>query len=186
MGNIYFVGPTSDITKKNDYLMHSAKGTTWKNHKYIKKIEDRYYYTKESLSKALNKAGSSIKETKSDLKTRKELGKANKATYDEAFGIKKYVDGVWEPEATTHGSISYSYDKYGNYLGDNYDNKKYWELHETAQKAADKYSKTKLSSVEANSKVVSTILNIVYGTSEENYLIKNFGKHHPNGQEEHV
>lgn len=36
----------------NVYIIHSAKGSTWKNHKYIKKIGDVYYYTKEQLAKA--------------------------------------------------------------------------------------------------------------------------------------
>lgn len=31
-------------------IMHSPKGTTWKDHKYIKKINGVYYYTKNKLS----------------------------------------------------------------------------------------------------------------------------------------
>lgn len=31
-----------------DVLQHSAKGTTWKNHKYIKKIGDVYYYKQKA------------------------------------------------------------------------------------------------------------------------------------------
>lgn len=34
------------------YIAHSAKGSSWKKHKYIKKIGDVYYYTKEQLAKA--------------------------------------------------------------------------------------------------------------------------------------
>ena len=35
-----------EMAKANsDTLEHSAKGTTWKKHKYIKKIGNRYYYT---------------------------------------------------------------------------------------------------------------------------------------------
>lgn len=29
------------------YLIHSAKGTTWSNHKYVKKVGDKYYYKDE-------------------------------------------------------------------------------------------------------------------------------------------
>ena len=29
------------------YIIHSAKGTTWKNHKYIKKVGNKYYYKNE-------------------------------------------------------------------------------------------------------------------------------------------
>ena len=31
----------------NNYLIHSAKGTSWKNHKYIKKVGNKYYYKDE-------------------------------------------------------------------------------------------------------------------------------------------
>ena len=41
-------------------LSHSAKGSKWKDHKYIKKIGDRYYYTQEELAKAAKKAGKAI------------------------------------------------------------------------------------------------------------------------------
>lgn len=30
-----------------NYLIHSAKGTSWKNHKYIKKVGNKYYYKDE-------------------------------------------------------------------------------------------------------------------------------------------
>ena len=30
-----------------NFLVHSAKGTTWKNHKYIKKVGNKYYYKDE-------------------------------------------------------------------------------------------------------------------------------------------
>ena len=31
----------------DNYLVHSAKGTSWKNHKYIKKVGNKYYYKDE-------------------------------------------------------------------------------------------------------------------------------------------
>ena len=31
----------------DNYLIHSAKGTSWKNHKYIKKVGNKYYYKNE-------------------------------------------------------------------------------------------------------------------------------------------
>ena len=42
MRNDFYIGIFEDR-----YLAHSAKGTTWskKNHKYVKKVGDRYYYT---------------------------------------------------------------------------------------------------------------------------------------------
>lgn len=36
-------------------LMHSAKGTTWKNHKYLKKVDGRYIYPKERFNTNLSK-----------------------------------------------------------------------------------------------------------------------------------
>lgn len=45
-------------TTPNDVLMHSAKGSTWKKHKYLKKIGNTYIYAKASkkASKKSNKA----------------------------------------------------------------------------------------------------------------------------------
>ena len=31
----------------DNYLIHSAKGTSWKNHKYLKKVGNKYYYKDE-------------------------------------------------------------------------------------------------------------------------------------------
>lgn len=41
------------INSGDEYLAHSAKGSTWKDHKYIKKEGDRYYYadTKGKVTK---------------------------------------------------------------------------------------------------------------------------------------
>lgn len=45
------------IVTTRDELMHSAKGSTWKDHKYIKKIGDKYIYA-TTKGKAANAAGS--------------------------------------------------------------------------------------------------------------------------------
>lgn len=34
-----------------DFLAHSAKGSTWSKHKYIKKVNGRYYYADEKENK---------------------------------------------------------------------------------------------------------------------------------------
>lgn len=39
----------------NYYISHSAKGHTWENHKYVKKIGNRYYY-KDDLARGAKKA----------------------------------------------------------------------------------------------------------------------------------
>lgn len=36
-----------------DFISHSAKGTTWKDHKYIKKINGIYYYAKDKIDSVL-------------------------------------------------------------------------------------------------------------------------------------
>ena len=41
----YIIHPTKD------YLAHSAKGTTWKNHKYIRKEGNRYIYDPKDKKK---------------------------------------------------------------------------------------------------------------------------------------
>lgn len=37
-------GKTDDEIRKEKYLRHSAKGSVWENHKYVKKIDGVYYY----------------------------------------------------------------------------------------------------------------------------------------------
>lgn len=45
-----------------EYLAHSAKGTTWNNHKYIKKIwmGTRYYYVYPSMTRAFKGIGDTM------------------------------------------------------------------------------------------------------------------------------
>lgn len=45
------------------YIAHSAKGSTWKNHKYLKKIGDRYVYAKEQIEGAVKDVGKKIDNT---------------------------------------------------------------------------------------------------------------------------
>lgn len=49
----------------SDVLMHSAKGTTWKNHKYLKKIGNAYIYAK-AASKAKKKSKEALKQAYDD------------------------------------------------------------------------------------------------------------------------
>lgn len=41
-------------TTPDDVLMHSAKGSTWKNHKYLKKIGNAYIYAKAASASKKN------------------------------------------------------------------------------------------------------------------------------------
>jgi poly-gamma-glutamate capsule biosynthesis protein CapA/YwtB (metallophosphatase superfamily) len=179
----YVIAPSYLETKNT--LTHSAKGTTWKDHKYIKKINGVYYYTKEELSNAIKSGKVSASQLKSDLDARKELGKINKETNDSV----RYVingdstGGINEPLTNAHGAISFMYDKNGKEMDAN---QYYWNLDQAAKKAAKKYSNTKLSKIEENNKVVSKILDVIYNSSKENEAVSNFGKHHPNGQSKHI
>lgn len=49
----------------SDVLMHSAKGTTWKKHKYLKKIGNTYIYAK-AASKAKKKSKEALKQAYDD------------------------------------------------------------------------------------------------------------------------
>ena len=43
----------------NYYISHSAKGTTWSDHKYVKKVGNRYYY-KDDLARGAKKANAEM------------------------------------------------------------------------------------------------------------------------------
>lgn len=98
------------IVTTRDELMHSAKGSTWKNHKYIKKIGDKYIYA-TTKSKAANAAGSSFNEkTESDgvwTHYEPETGKAYKTVRSSSKGaqatkaaVKKKQGGKYDKEVT--------------------------------------------------------------------------------------
>lgn len=66
-------------------LMHSPKGTTWKNHKYIKIVDGRYIYDKDAHEQDIKDAGKEIynqikenrnKSTDFLSRSNSELGKA--------------------------------------------------------------------------------------------------------------
>lgn len=67
-------------TKPRDVLSHSKKGSTWKDHKYIKKVDGTYYYPKDSSSSESNKEADSLLEKfYGDIDT---LTKNNQAYWD--------------------------------------------------------------------------------------------------------
>jgi hypothetical protein len=158
----YVIAPSYLETKNT--LTHSAKGTTWKDHKYIKKINGVYYYTKEELSNAIKSGKASASELKSDLDARKELGKVNKET-----NSKRAV-------AITTADYTLDSDKDGLTQTSKY----IIDLDKRSKIASQKYSKTKLSEVEADKKIVNNILNIVYGPSKANVGISERVEHYKN------
>lgn len=79
-----------------DFLWHSAKGTTWKTHKYIKKENGRYVYPKDEFQvDGKDKVGAIVKDTTViDRKTGEEVGDNYMLGYREHTGlIKKNVGG---------------------------------------------------------------------------------------------
>lgn len=83
------------------WLIHSAKGTTWKDHKYIRKEGNRYFYKNSSDRNELDKKKSNEdiaakndtltnlimgRKSISDTKPYKAMAKANKALGDFVMG----------------------------------------------------------------------------------------------------
>lgn len=63
-----------DFSIHDEGIMHSPKGTTWKDHKYIKKINGVYYYAKDKISD-WNQKREEEKAFQEDVKREKEYEK---------------------------------------------------------------------------------------------------------------
>lgn len=74
----------------DDFLSHSAKGTTWKDHKYIKKENGRYYYPEEHSSSSY--------EIKTDVWDDKELDKIAKEMQDKVNIARRNMQNTDDPE----------------------------------------------------------------------------------------
>ena len=88
----------------NTVLAHSAKGTTWKNHKYFKKVGNRYYYSHD-IKAARNKmkaadqynmsTRSALKRYQKGMKNvTKRANKGYNITADEYYVDKRYLDDL--------------------------------------------------------------------------------------------
>lgn len=53
----------STVVVKRNELKHSAKGSTWKDHKYIKKVGDKYIYANDPNADTTENKSSSNSET---------------------------------------------------------------------------------------------------------------------------
>jgi hypothetical protein len=124
------------------YICHSAKGTTWKNHKYIKKINGVYYYAKDTASKVKKSLG---------IDTRKELVDTAKKTSDE---FNRHVGE--NVVVTDSKGRTYTTDEYLQALDKAYDD------------LAEKYGNTKLGKAEAKFSIVNKVLSKISGSIEEN------------------
>lgn len=66
-----------------NYLIHSAKGTSWKNHKYIKKVGNKYYYKDEKgelVEGDQSDNGDILTETKESTTSSSKSKKSKKST----------------------------------------------------------------------------------------------------------
>lgn len=81
----------------NQYLLHSFKGTTWKNHKYVEKVETeggytRYIYSTKTQGPSVDKVKAAVPVAKLSKEV-KDILKANGALHDEA-SVKAVVDQI--------------------------------------------------------------------------------------------
>ena len=80
-------------------LCHSAKGSTWKNHKYIRKQDGRYYYSsKEYADEYRSNTGHSAPVTNKNTITKIQYTpgnqkKVNKSVSNNTAGTKPYTPG---------------------------------------------------------------------------------------------
>lgn len=109
------------------YLIHSSKGKTWKSHKYLQKINNRYFYTQAALNAYLKKKGSKNKvftekqETDYDKGYELHIGEGKDRYTDQIYGVYKNKNKdqieVW------NGHTDKWFDKYldeDGYLPDDY------------------------------------------------------------------
>ena len=99
----------------SDVLMHSAKGTTWKNHKYLKKIGNAYIYAK-AASKAKKKSKEAYDEAKDDgLSTVHAKRNANNVSNRHNGGEPQSFDPAASKgkDAKLWNDVSESYRKHG-------------------------------------------------------------------------
>lgn len=87
--NIIYQGKDAVISPFN-FISHSAKGSIWKNHKYIKKMGSRYIY-KESLSKLTSGSKEKFDKTVKDKIKSKDYDGLMEMRKD---SYKKYQDAM--------------------------------------------------------------------------------------------
>ena len=98
-------------------LAHSAKGTTWKNHKYIKKEGDRYIYEATSkMTSAAKNVGKMAKEKQEhDDRVNELKDKLKEAGMDSSY-LKDIEEEIKNRSETKDNPGKYEYDTYNNML----------------------------------------------------------------------
>ena len=74
-------------------ISHGAKGSTWKNHKYLYKVGNRYYY-KEDTFDALNKKKKDGYTRYKGLTNKHDALKVKETYGKEAFGRRHYFNSI--------------------------------------------------------------------------------------------
>ena len=78
------------------WLVHSAKGTTWSKHKYIKKVGNRYYY-------------------KDDLQTRKQISNETRYLNEAVARVQNKAENAPEGPAMYGNDVYFNKDHRNNY-----------------------------------------------------------------------
>ena len=124
-----------------DYIAHSAKGTFWKNHKYIKKINGKYYYGNSDdhskVETALKTSG--VMDNYKDTKTGKKYEtKAQEAQIKSNIYRDRAEVATKNANASKAKADTYSHSKTG--LRAMKDYRDYSKQAEKLNKKADKYA----------------------------------------------
>lgn len=91
------------VTPSDDYLSHSAKGTTWKKHKYIRKENGRYIYPSTNSNNKNNTLTDSPMSRNTPYKTKQAEERYRLAAAWDAYQNKylTYVDDSATKKAAT-------------------------------------------------------------------------------------
>lgn len=120
----------------NTVIVHAGIGSGWKNHKYIKKIGDRYFYTMEELRKFGQRAGNVADKYITGKSASRDMDKASRRIND-AQEAKRHNARV-----TADVDESAKRRRYGELRENRYNSEK----NEKATKLADEYTKKYRSS----------------------------------------
>lgn len=130
----------------NLYLVHSAKGSQWKEHKYIKKVGNKYYYKTSDLEKDDREINSST--TDADI-IKNSLGE----DFDEVQ--KKVQQKLAETGKTTltdeeiHEILGDKYDDVKNKILEQADAREETKKETPKKKSSSKSSEEKVTKVDA-------------------------------------
>ena len=92
---------------KSETLEHSAKGTTWKNHKYVKKVGNKYYYDKKDRDVKEEEEDKQLLDLDDIVETPDFEGLADKIDPLRPEFIKKFNNSlIWSPNKEDETLVS--------------------------------------------------------------------------------